>query len=220
MGLRVRKSIKLGGGARINLSKTGLGFSWGIPGFRITKTARKTTRKTYGIPGTGISFVEESGKRKTRNAGPAISQSQPANIFATGLALTIIVGVCILITCVTREKTDDIESKQNVGDSSISAAAVARKEFAKNARQRYFAGGRMMQDSIKLSTKGSDEDVLEMEWVMAGEYVYRNAIIRSGILEEAKQMGFTTAVLRKGNTLEFSWNLEDQDHWPLFDPSR
>lgn len=32
LGLRFRKSINLGGGFRINLSKSGVGYSWGAPG--------------------------------------------------------------------------------------------------------------------------------------------------------------------------------------------
>ncbi len=68
MGLRVRKSINLGGGFRINLSKSGIGYSWGTKGYRVTKTARGTTRRTYSIPGTGISWVDESdGKRGRSN---------------------------------------------------------------------------------------------------------------------------------------------------------
>ena len=39
MGLRFRKSINLGGGFRINLSKSGVGYSWGVKGYRVTKTA-------------------------------------------------------------------------------------------------------------------------------------------------------------------------------------
>lgn len=58
MGWRYRKSINLGGGFRINLSKSGIGYSWGVKGFRITQTASGQTRKTYSIPGTGISYVE------------------------------------------------------------------------------------------------------------------------------------------------------------------
>ena len=64
MGLRFRKSINLGGGFKINLSKSGIGYSWGVKGFRATKTARGTTRRTASIPGTGISYVSESGKKK------------------------------------------------------------------------------------------------------------------------------------------------------------
>ena len=65
MGFRYRKSINLGGGFRINLSKSGVGYSWGTKGFRITKTANGKTRKTYSIPGTGISYSTESGSKKT-----------------------------------------------------------------------------------------------------------------------------------------------------------
>ena len=64
MGLRIRKSINLGAGFRVNISKSGIGYSWGAPGFRVTKTSRGTTRTTYSIPGTGISYVNESGSRK------------------------------------------------------------------------------------------------------------------------------------------------------------
>lgn len=63
MGFRLRKSINLGG-ARINLSKSGVGYSFGTKGMRVTKCANGRTRKTVGIPGTGISYVSESGKSK------------------------------------------------------------------------------------------------------------------------------------------------------------
>ena len=66
MGLRFRKSINLGGGFRINLSKSGVGYSWGTKGIRVTKTARGTKKRTYSIPGTGISWVDESGGRKKK----------------------------------------------------------------------------------------------------------------------------------------------------------
>lgn len=72
MGWRYRKSINLGGGFRVNLSKSGIGYSWGVKGYRITKTADGRTRHTASIPGTGISYVEEHGKKR-----PAASSSAP-----------------------------------------------------------------------------------------------------------------------------------------------
>lgn len=66
MGIRFRKSIKLGKGLRLNLSKSGIGFSWGIPGFRVTKTAKGKTRTTLSIPGTGVSYVDERGPKKRK----------------------------------------------------------------------------------------------------------------------------------------------------------
>jgi len=59
MGLRFRKSINLGGGARLNISKSGIGYSMGTKGFRATKTSRGSIRTTASIPGTGISYVSE-----------------------------------------------------------------------------------------------------------------------------------------------------------------
>jgi hypothetical protein len=64
MGLRYRKSINLGGGFRINISKSGIGYSWGGNGYRITKTAKGTVRTTRSFPGTGFSYVKEYGKAK------------------------------------------------------------------------------------------------------------------------------------------------------------
>lgn len=69
MGWRYRKSINLGLGFRINLSKSGIGYSWGIPGYRITKMSNGGNRTTYSIPGTGISYVEQNGKNTKRSDG-------------------------------------------------------------------------------------------------------------------------------------------------------
>ena len=64
MGWRFRKSINLGGGFRINLSKSGIGYSWGFKGYRHTYSPNGTERKTYSIPGTGISYVESTKSKK------------------------------------------------------------------------------------------------------------------------------------------------------------
>lgn len=76
MGLRYRKSINLGGGFRINLSKSGVGYSWGTKGVRFTKKAGGGTRSTYSIPGTGISHVSDSKKHKKSKS---VSHSNAAN---------------------------------------------------------------------------------------------------------------------------------------------
>lgn len=70
MGLRYRKSINAGLGFRVNISKSGVGYSWGVPGYRITKTAAGKTRRTASIPGTGISHVTESGGKKKAKGIP------------------------------------------------------------------------------------------------------------------------------------------------------
>lgn len=68
MGFRYRKSINLGGGFKVNLSKSGIGYSWGVKGYRVTKTANNRTRTTASIPGTGISYVHETGKKKQNSS--------------------------------------------------------------------------------------------------------------------------------------------------------
>ena len=80
MGFRYRKSINLGGGFRINLSKSGIGYSWGTKGYRVTRTARGTTRRTYSIPGTGLSYTQESGRgTNNRRSNPTRSrQNNPS----------------------------------------------------------------------------------------------------------------------------------------------
>lgn len=83
MGLRYRKSINLGGGFRINLSKSGIGYSWGVKGYRITKTARGTVRTTVSIPGTGVSYVSESRKRQAQNQNrPTPQNVQPTQPYS------------------------------------------------------------------------------------------------------------------------------------------
>ena len=76
MGFRYRKSINLGGGFRINLSKSGVGYSWGVKGYRVTKTAKGRTRTTASIPGTGISYVQETGKNSKNNSKSGITPAQ------------------------------------------------------------------------------------------------------------------------------------------------
>lgn len=81
MGLRYRKSIKLGGGFRINISKSGIGYSYGVPGYRVTHTANGRKRTTASIPGTGISYVSESsGKKKKAENSDSIPVENVAAI--------------------------------------------------------------------------------------------------------------------------------------------
>lgn len=59
MVLKFNKSIPIGKIFRINLSKKGIGYSYGIKGYRISKSADGNTKHTVSIPNTGISYVKE-----------------------------------------------------------------------------------------------------------------------------------------------------------------
>lgn len=66
MGLRFRKSIKICKGVRLNVSKSGLGISFGVRGarFSISPTGRKTT--SIGIPGTGIFYTSSTSANSVK----------------------------------------------------------------------------------------------------------------------------------------------------------
>ena len=57
MGFRFRKSINLGGGVKLNVSKKGVGVSAGVKGFRVSASS-KGVRTTASLPGTGLSYTE------------------------------------------------------------------------------------------------------------------------------------------------------------------
>lgn len=61
MGLRFRRSVKLGAGVRLGVSKTGFGVSAGTRGARYSVHTSGRTTRTIGVPGSGASFVSTSG---------------------------------------------------------------------------------------------------------------------------------------------------------------
>lgn len=61
MGLFYRKSIGIGP-FRVNLSKSGVGYSVGGRGFRSGVSSRGKKYTTFGIPGTGIGYRTSGGQ--------------------------------------------------------------------------------------------------------------------------------------------------------------
>jgi len=55
MGFYYRKSVNLGP-FRVNLSKSGVGYSVGDRGFRVGTTARGKKYTSFSIPGTGVGY--------------------------------------------------------------------------------------------------------------------------------------------------------------------
>ena len=55
MGFYYRKSVNLGP-FRVNLSKSGVGYSVGGRGFRVGTTSRGRKYTSFSIPGTGIGY--------------------------------------------------------------------------------------------------------------------------------------------------------------------
>lgn len=78
MGFRFRKSIRLGKNARINLSRRGVGASFGVRGARYTvgPGARpgRGRRWTFSLPGTGLAYqTRATGGQRPRRASCCLS---------------------------------------------------------------------------------------------------------------------------------------------------
>ena len=107
MGLRIRKSIKVAPGVRLNFGKKGISASIGKRGAGITVGPTGTTAHV-GIPGTGISYVKKVGTTKTNvTAGRESATYQEKNIMekqpkrgysSCFVALIVLLGIgCLMI---------------------------------------------------------------------------------------------------------------------------
>lgn len=71
MGLRFRRSIRLGCGIRINISSSGIGYSIGSRGFRTTVSPRGRVTNTISIPGTGLSYSTSHSRGAGNRSRPS-----------------------------------------------------------------------------------------------------------------------------------------------------
>lgn len=69
MGIRFRKSIKLAPGVRLNISKSGVSTSLGVPGATVNVKPGRKARATVGLPGTGISYSTNIDERSAPASG-------------------------------------------------------------------------------------------------------------------------------------------------------
>jgi len=67
MGFRYGKSLRIGKGFRLNISKSGVGMSVGVKGARIGVGPRGLIR-TYSIPGTSVSYTKQTSLKSRKNS--------------------------------------------------------------------------------------------------------------------------------------------------------
>ncbi len=87
MGFRIQKSINIGKLLRINISKSGIGFSAGIGGLRIGAGPRGSYFSA-DLPGSGLSYRKHFGGRRKADQMAASAQAQaetPPEISSPGL---------------------------------------------------------------------------------------------------------------------------------------
>ena len=96
--LRFRRSFRIGPGLRLNIGKRGASLSAGVRGAHVT-VGKDGVRTTVGIPGTGISYTEQTG-RSSPDATTAPAEAPGGGSALRGclwiaLLLILVVGVVI-----------------------------------------------------------------------------------------------------------------------------
>ena len=98
MGIRFRKSKNFGP-FRVNISKSGVSYSVGTKGTRITKRADGKIQTTTSIPGTGVSNITVyDNTAPTRSAAQAPKKKEFLDTwYGKLITLAAIIGVVILL---------------------------------------------------------------------------------------------------------------------------
>ena len=103
MGLRLFRRIKIAPGISINLSKSGISASAGVRGARVTLGPRGV-RRTVGIPGTGISYTENSSlsgsSRKRRSSTRPTDSEAHELVSSLQSCLTTLIAVAIVVAII------------------------------------------------------------------------------------------------------------------------
>ncbi len=109
MAFRLFRRIKIAPGITLNLSKSGLSASAGVRGARVTLGPRGV-RRTVGIPGTGISYSENSAIGGSSKRSRRSSYSRPTDdeahdlvtSLSSCLSTAMVIGIIALIILLQR----------------------------------------------------------------------------------------------------------------------
>jgi hypothetical protein len=110
MGWGFRRSINFGP-LRINLSKSGMGYSVGTRGLRVGKDVKGRTYSSVSIPATGIYRRDYYRNKVSKAHPPTIPPSQPtpsgkpqplsanpaAGVLPTHLSLCVVGGILLYV---------------------------------------------------------------------------------------------------------------------------
>ena len=97
MGLRIRKSVKIAPGVRLNFGKKGISTSIGKRGVGVTFGPTGTTAH-ISVPGTGISYVKKTGISKSKQK--EVSVNTVSNSSGTISCLFCLLFLLILVIAI------------------------------------------------------------------------------------------------------------------------
>jgi uncharacterized protein YgiM (DUF1202 family) len=123
MGFRFRKSIKLMPRVRLNLSKSGVSTSVGVPGSTVN-FGPNGTRHTVGLPGSGLSFSTTSSMKSSENDGHSDTSPQPSRDMNGCGCLLLILGLFLAVAYCGKHEDGNtppkvIENTQGISDIKI-----------------------------------------------------------------------------------------------------
>lgn len=124
MGWGIRRSKKIGL-FRLNMSKSGLGVSFGVPGARIGINSKGKKYVRGGVPGTGLFYQQQlgTGSRRQQATASASSTNIPPKV-----AWGIIIGVVVLVLFAFGVVLTDNQPAQAVGTPQPAVAQPVATE--------------------------------------------------------------------------------------------
>jgi len=95
LGIRFYRSFKVLPGLRVNLSKSGLSGSIGRAGLNVN-LSKRGKRFTFGLPGSGASYVTQSKWDKTAPTGNGVAPSGMGLPIAAAVAGAIVFLIALI----------------------------------------------------------------------------------------------------------------------------
>jgi cobalamin biosynthesis Mg chelatase CobN len=97
MGLRVRKSVKIAPGVKVNIGKKSVGVSAGNKYGGVSVNSKTGVSSRVSVPGTGVSYTNKISDNKKAQSKQTPSKHSPIAFFVAG----VIFAVCsIAMLCV------------------------------------------------------------------------------------------------------------------------
>lgn len=98
MPLRFRKSLKLGKGVHLNLSKGGISTSLGGKGFTLN-VGKRGIKATSGLPGTGLSYSQNLTTSHSSSGTSVDSIKADAKSYLTVWGIAAIIFIIMMCVC-------------------------------------------------------------------------------------------------------------------------
>lgn len=154
---RFHRIIKMLPGVRMNLSKSGPSFSFGVKGARVN-VGPKRVRTTVGVPGSGLSYIHEEGRGESKTIPPS-SSKPPASVRAYEQNRTFPDAEAVLnysnqMAAPSQSPATEIVADAELGPRNQHLYALTEKWYPKIARSR--TNERLQQWLVEIEQEYND----------------------------------------------------------------